>query len=244
MSEQVFCRRCGQPIKQKRGDKLFCSDKCAAAWAREQGYYRERFHAEKPECIKKNCEYCNTIFEYNEYAMRTGQRVPKFCSNKCRQAAYRERKAQEGKTAGYTGNWDDGRNDKTETKGTSQGKKKQSGKGTSQDDGGAKERYEKWQDERRKGTSQEQENKGTSQGEAAKGTQQPPIDKRWKSKDAYEILGVTYLTPINEIKKIWKRLLRTYHPDISKDPNAGEICKKINWAWDRIENAGSRTNRR
>lgn len=230
MEEQLFCRRCLNPIEQKRDDKQFCSDRCAAAWAREQGYYRTRFHAEKPEWIKKNCEWCQTVFEYNEYAMRGGQRVPKFCSNKCRQAAYRARKEEAGQHAGYTGHWDDARNEKTETKGTSQ-KNRRSSKGTQQPP--------EWNTPEQQRAEQEAKEKVRNEERAKhsqnKGTSQPPVDKRWKSKDAYEILGVTYLTSYDSIKKAWRKLLRTYHPDISTDPNASAISKAINWAWDRIE---------
>lgn len=218
-----LCRNCGQKFKSKRNDAQFCSDRCAAAWARNAGYHREDIHAAKEEWINKNCEECGTIFSYNEYAMRTGQRVPKFCSNKCRQAAYRARKAAKGEYVGYTGHWTDARNDKTDTSAPGEEPKKRTSKGTSQKTGNDK------------GTSQESSNKGTSQ---------TPPDARWKSKDVYVILGVTYLTPVAEIKKAWKKLLRTYHPDVSKDPNAAEICKKINWAWDRVENPNTRANRR
>lgn len=218
-----ICGNCGKTYKSKRHDSMFCTDRCAAAWARNAGYHREDIHAAKEEWINKNCEECGTIFSYNEYAMRGGQRVPKFCSNKCRQAAYVARKKAKGQSAGYTGHWTDARNDKTDTNAPGEEPKTRSRKGASQNT---------------------ESNKGTSQGTENKGTSQQPIDKRWKSKDVYEILGVTYLTPVEQIKKAWKKLLRTYHPDVSKDPNAAEICKKINWAWDRIENPNTRANRR
>lgn len=234
MEYQKVCRRCYVPFKTKRAETEFCTDKCAAAWARENGYERERFHAEKPEWIKKNCAECGTIFEYNEYAKRAGARVPQYCSNKCRQAAYRARKAAAGESASYTGNWEDARNDKSSSK---------QSKGTSHE-------YKKtWQENvnehenRRgrgdKGTQQPpRSDKGTSQSSTNKGTQQPPLDKRWKSKDVYEILGVTYLSTPAQIKAAWKKLLRTYHPDISKEANAEAIAKAINWAYDRITNTG------
>lgn len=235
MSQKKNCKVCGKFYTSKREDKIFCSDRCAAQWARDEGYHRERFHAEKPEQNFSNCEWCNQKFIFNDYAARGGERQAKFCSNKCRQAAYRARKAAEGQPAGYTGNWDDARNDKR-------------GKGTSQE-----ERYrgydEAWnraneeaqrQKQHDKGTSQGNGNKGTSHQNADKGTQQP----RWNSKDPYEVLGVLRTSTKEEIKKAWKKLLRTFHPDISKEPNAADICKKINWAWDKIENPNARTNRR
>lgn len=222
-TRENICGNCREKFKHKRHDAYFCSDRCAAAWARNAGYHRANIHVEKEEWIKKNCEECGTIFTYNEYAMRKGQRVPKFCSNRCRQANYRARKAAKGESVGYTGHWTDARNDKTNTDAPGEAPKTRSSKGTSQN---------------------AETNKGTSQKPPNKGTQQTPVDKRWKSKDVYEILGVTYLTPIEQIKRAWKKLLRTYHPDVSKDPNAAEICKKINWAWDRVENPNTRANRR
>lgn len=242
MPEKTFCLHCHKQFKPKRDDAKFCSDRCAAAWARDHGYHRERFHAEKPEWIKKNCEWCQTIFEYNEYALRGGDRVPKFCSNKCRQAAYRARKAAANEPAGYTGNWDDARNDKRD-KGTSQdGKKKWTDGGKTYGFGTDKGT----QQESGKGTSQDRENKGTQQPPHNKGTsQEEPIrDSHWHSSDPYEILGVLRTSTKEQIKRAWKKLLRTYHPDVSKHPEAAVITKKINWAWDRIENPTSRTNRR
>jgi len=232
------CGNCGQPFKAARADAKFCSDRCAAAWARNAGYHREDIHASKEEWINKNCEECGTIFRYNEYALRGGERVPKFCSNKCRQANYRARKAAQGKPAGFTGNWNDARNDKTDTSAPGEEPKKRSRKGTSQE--------ERWYtpDETAKMKDEEEKVRNEQRAKHHKGTSQPPLDSRWKSKDAYEVLGVTYLTPIEQVKKAWKKLLRTYHPDVSKDPNAAAICKKINWAWDRVENPNTRANRR
>lgn len=228
MEYQKFCRRCNVPFKAERKEAEFCTDKCAAAWAREQGYHRERFHEEKPEWIKKNCAECGTVFEYNEYAKRTGARVPQYCSNKCRQAAYRARKAAQGESAGYTGHWDDARNDKSS--------ESKNSKGTSQDTQWDSYEDVKKQKEQEEKVRNEQHAKHTSN----KGTSQPPLEKRWTSKDVYTILGVTYLSTQDEIKKAWKKLLRTYHPDISKEPNAAEIAKVINWAYDRVSNPDRR----
>lgn len=84
------CRNCGEQFERKRDDHFFCSGKCVAA------YYRaypdpEDIHAPKTRVLRGYCETCGTPFEYNEYAARTGQRKPKFCSSKCRQKAYRDR---------------------------------------------------------------------------------------------------------------------------------------------------------
>lgn len=236
MSWVKFCRSCLKTFVSKREDAQFCSDRCAAAWARSQGYERENFHAEKDEHNGGDCEWCGNAFLYNDYANRGGERQAKFCSNKCRQSAYRARKAAAGQPAGYTGNWTDARNDKTH-KGTSQDAGAHTGK-TWRENVDAREKRE---DAKREKVRNEQSNKGTSQKEANKGTQQPPkTDGRWNSKDEYVILGVLRTSKIETIKRAWKKLLRTYHPDINKEPNAETICKKINWAWDRIENPGRR----
>jgi len=224
------CIQCGMKFSYNRADAQFCSDRCGAAWARAHGYEREDFHAAKEEWIKRNCAWCQTIFSYNEYAKRAGQRVPQYCSNACRQAAYRARKQATGQPSGYTGNWTDARNDKTN----------KTGKGTSHDKKNDDGEYEYSSGYKGKGTQQNAGNKGTQQ-DTNKGTQQKTrLDERWKSKDVYLILGVTYLSTAEEIKRAWKKLLRTYHPDVSKETNAGEISKVINWAYDKLTNPRAR----
>jgi predicted nucleic acid-binding Zn ribbon protein len=225
MTEQKRCIRCHKFIKDTRSDKQFCSDKCGAAWAREQGYERENFHAEKAETNNRYCEQCGTMFHFNDYAKRSGQREAKYCSNKCRQEAYRARKAAKGQNTGYTGNWDDARNDKTNT-------------GTSQEQPKSKTWNEATQDywdkanaEREKVRNQQTQQKGTQQNSANKGTQPPQLEKRWTSKNAYLILGVTYLNTREEVKKAYRELIRTYHPDNNKSPDANTISQAINWAY-------------
>lgn len=48
----------------------------------------------------------------------------------------------------------------------------------------------------------------------------------------YEILGVRIGATIDEIKSAYKNLAKKYHPDISKEPNAVEMMKQINNAYD------------
>jgi curved DNA-binding protein CbpA len=48
----------------------------------------------------------------------------------------------------------------------------------------------------------------------------------------YEILGVKPGASLIEIKTAYKRLVKEYHPDISKKSNALEMMKKINRAYD------------
>lgn len=103
------CIACDVTFEYVRGDAKFCTPRCAAQWARDEGAFRERFHKEKEEHNGADCEWCGNAFLYNDYAQRGGERRPKFCSNKCRQAAYRARK---GIFAGKTSHWDDARNNK------------------------------------------------------------------------------------------------------------------------------------
>ncbi|MFS1663448.1 DnaJ domain-containing protein [Streptococcus sp. zg-JUN1979] len=60
---------------------------------------------------------------------------------------------------------------------------------------------------------------------------------RWDSKDPYVILGVKRSMPMNQIKTKYKLLSKNYHPDVSLDPDADKIMKKINWAWDELRSA-------
>jgi DnaJ domain len=205
------CLNCSKTFEHIRGDARFCEPRCAAAWARNEGAFRDRFHAPKQEQNGADCEFCGTAFLYNDYAERGGQRRPKFCSNKCRQAAYRARK---GVFAGKTSHWDDARNNK----------KQQTSNGV----GGGKDTSQKT---RAKDTSQEQ-TKDTSRNQTKKDTSQ---DKRWKSKDPYVVLGVTYQSTKNEIKQAWRALMRIWHPDVCTDEGATVVSQAINRAYDMLK---------
>jgi len=105
----TWCRHCYTTFEADRPDAVFCTPAHAAAYARNHGEYRTRYHEEKPNEHYENCAWCGAGFVYNDYAQRGGKRKAQYCSNKHRQAAYRARK---GSGAGFTGNWDDARNDK------------------------------------------------------------------------------------------------------------------------------------
>lgn len=89
-----YCRQCSVKFSYSRSDALFCSGACVAKFYRENDN-PPLTHAEKPHVHTFYCEQCSNPFEVNDYAFRSGKRRPKFCSNKCKQAAYRGRVAQQ-----------------------------------------------------------------------------------------------------------------------------------------------------
>lgn len=66
------CKNCGKPLNDKRHDAQFCDARCVAAWTRNEGYHRERFHAEREEQKAEHCQYCGNEFFFNSYADRGG----------------------------------------------------------------------------------------------------------------------------------------------------------------------------
>ncbi|MGB9107976.1 MAG: DnaJ domain-containing protein, partial [Telluria sp.] len=51
-------------------------------------------------------------------------------------------------------------------------------------------------------------------------------------KDYYQILGVERTAAAADIKKAYRKLVRQYHPDVSKHKNATEKTKEINEAYE------------
>lgn len=51
-------------------------------------------------------------------------------------------------------------------------------------------------------------------------------------RDYYEVLGVNQSSTPSEIKKAYRRKARKYHPDVNKAPEAEEMFKEINEAYD------------
>lgn len=51
----------------------------------------------------------------------------------------------------------------------------------------------------------------------------------------WEVLGIAVGASWDEIKKAYRGLIRKWHPDINKDPNAVEQCKKIIAAYTLLE---------
>src|SRR5688572_7586454 len=67
----------------------------------------------------------------------------------------------------------------------------------------------------------------------------------------YETLGVAPSANSAEIKRAYRGLVKTYHPDLCSDPNAAKITSQINAAYDVLSDASRRlaydyeiTNRR
>ena len=57
-------------------------------------------------------------------------------------------------------------------------------------------------------------------------------------KDPYSVLGVSPTMSVDEIKKVYRELVRKYHPDNYAGNDladlADEKMKEINWAWEQI----------
>lgn len=52
-------------------------------------------------------------------------------------------------------------------------------------------------------------------------------------KSPYQVLGVSSSTPKEEIRKVYRKLCRKYHPDNGGDANKFD---EVNKAWESIEN--------
>jgi curved DNA-binding protein len=60
------------------------------------------------------------------------------------------------------------------------------------------------------------------------------------SRDFYEILGVSRAASQEEIQRAYRKLARTYHPDINKDPAAEERFKEVSEAYDVLSDPETR----
>ena len=60
------------------------------------------------------------------------------------------------------------------------------------------------------------------------------------TRDFYEILGVARDVDAGELQRAYRKLARTYHPDVNKDPGAEERFKDISEAYDVLSDPGTR----
>jgi curved DNA-binding protein len=59
-------------------------------------------------------------------------------------------------------------------------------------------------------------------------------------RDFYDVLGVSRTASADEIQKAYRKLARTYHPDINKDPGAEEKFKEVSEAYDVLSDPQTR----
>jgi curved DNA-binding protein len=62
-----------------------------------------------------------------------------------------------------------------------------------------------------------------------------------ENQDFYSVLGVTRSSSAEEIQRAYRKLARTYHPDVNKDPAAEERFKEISEAYDVLSDPETRT---
>src|SRR5919199_6264732 len=60
------------------------------------------------------------------------------------------------------------------------------------------------------------------------------------ARDFYEALGVPRTASQEEIQRAYRKLARTYHPDVNKDPGAEERFKEISEAYDVLSDPATR----
>ena len=59
-------------------------------------------------------------------------------------------------------------------------------------------------------------------------------------RDFYDVLGVGRTATADEIQRAYRKLARTYHPDVNKDPGAEDRFKEISEAYDVLSDPGTR----
>src|SRR5476651_1334042 len=59
-------------------------------------------------------------------------------------------------------------------------------------------------------------------------------------RDYYQTQGLTRTATAEEIKKVYRRLARKYHPDVSKEPNAEAKFKEVQEAYEVLKDPEKR----
>jgi curved DNA-binding protein len=59
-------------------------------------------------------------------------------------------------------------------------------------------------------------------------------------RDLYEVLGVARSATQDEIQRAYRKLARSYHPDVNSDPGAEDRFKEISAAYDVLSDPGTR----
>src|ERR1700692_953214 len=59
-------------------------------------------------------------------------------------------------------------------------------------------------------------------------------------RDYYKILGLARTATADEIKKVYRRLARKFHPDVSKEKNAEDKFKEVQEAYEVLRDADKR----
>ena len=203
------CLQCQTPFLAKRPDHFFCSGKCVAA------YYRENsnpayIHRELPHDKPHVCEWCGVPYHVNDYAERGGKRAPKYCSPKCKQAAYRARLqgTQEQAERRYTGSNGNAR----------------SGSEKARQDSQDKQRQQSYEGHYR-GRKGEYDN-----------TRRPPVGKsKMDAQTAWRVLGVSPDAPLGAIREAYRKQAKLFHPDVNKSPDAESNMKDINAAYEYLK---------
>jgi curved DNA-binding protein len=60
------------------------------------------------------------------------------------------------------------------------------------------------------------------------------------ARDYYEVLGVQPTASTDEIQESYRRLARSYHPDVNADPSAEERFKEVNEAYQVLKDPKTR----
>lgn len=208
MTEYRNCKQCGASFEAKRTDHFFC---CAAHVA---AFYRdnpnpEYIHAKRNHIHSHYCEQCGVPFAVNDYAQRGGKRAPKYCSPKCKQAAYRARQKGEPQP---------------------QAERRYSEKGT--DGSTAHSNGDKSQGNAR---SRQNANQTNSQSNSSKTKSAREFWQGYPNKyeAALDILGVKSVDT-KTVRAAWIKLLNRFHPDRNNAQDATIMTQKINWAYEYL----------